>query len=106
MKCDGFLHVLSLLHFTDNSIEIDRQANNYDQLWKIRTIFETLNDAYKKYYNPLEHMAVDEIIVKFKGRVAFGQYIPKEHKHCRMKIFNICVAARYTYNSKVYVGKD
>jgi hypothetical protein len=72
MKCDRFLHVLCLLHFTDNSIEIDRQANNYDQLWKIKTIFDTQNDAYKKYYNPSEHLAVDEIIVKFKRRVVFG----------------------------------
>jgi hypothetical protein len=37
-----------------------------------------LNDAYEKYYNPSEHLAVDEIIVKFKRRVTFKHYIPKK----------------------------
>ncbi|PNF26682.1 hypothetical protein B7P43_G03391 [Cryptotermes secundus] len=72
----------------------------------MRTIFDTLNDAYKNYYNPSEHLAVDEIIVKFKGRVVFGQYIPKEPESCRIKIFRICDTAGYTYSLKVYVGKD
>jgi hypothetical protein len=28
-----------------------------------------LNNAYAKFYNPSEHLAVDKIIVLFKGRV-------------------------------------
>jgi hypothetical protein len=62
MKHDRFLR---FLHFTDNNAEIDKQADNYDRLWKIRGVFDTLNDAYEKYYNPSEHLAVEEIIVKF-----------------------------------------
>jgi hypothetical protein len=34
----------------------------------MRTIFDKLSDAYAKYYSPAEHLAVDEIIVLFKGR--------------------------------------
>jgi hypothetical protein len=45
----------------------------------MRTIFDTLNDAYEKYYNASKHLAIDEIIVIFKGRVVFRQYIPKKH---------------------------
>jgi hypothetical protein len=29
--------------------ETDRQADSYDRLWKIWTVFDTLNDAYEKY---------------------------------------------------------
>jgi hypothetical protein len=65
MKRDRFLHILRFLNFTDNNAEIDIQADNYDRLWKIRTIFNSLNDAYEKYYNPSEHLAVNEIIIKF-----------------------------------------
>jgi hypothetical protein len=43
MKRDRFLHILLFLHYTDNNMEIDKQADNYDRLWKIRTIFDTLN---------------------------------------------------------------
>jgi hypothetical protein len=46
----------------------------------MRTIFEKLNDAYAKYYSPTEHLAIDEVIVLFKVRVIFKQYIPKKHK--------------------------
>jgi hypothetical protein len=38
-----------------------------------------LNDTYAKFYNPSKHSAV-LIIVLFKGRVIFRQYIPKKHK--------------------------
>ncbi|PNF17185.1 hypothetical protein B7P43_G06584 [Cryptotermes secundus] len=106
LKRDRFLHILRFLHFTDNNAGIDRQADNYDRLWKIRTIFDTLNDGYEKYYNPSEHLAVDEIIVKFKGRVIFRQYIPKKHKRFGIKIFKLCDSAGYTYDMKVYLGKD
>ncbi|PNF24473.1 hypothetical protein B7P43_G09102, partial [Cryptotermes secundus] len=72
----------------------------------IRTIFNTLNDAYEKYYNPSEHLAIDKIIVKFKRRVVFRQYIPKKHERFGIKIFKICDAAGYTYDMKVYLGKE
>jgi hypothetical protein len=65
-----------------------------------------LDDTIEKYYNPLKHLAVDKITVKFKGRVVFRQYIPKKHRHFRIKIFNICDAAGYTCNMTVYIGKD
>jgi hypothetical protein len=106
MKRDRFLHILRFLHFTDNNAEIDRKAYNYDRLWKIRTIFDTLNDAYQKYYNPSEDLAIDEVIVKFKGRVVFRQYIPKKHKRFGIKIFKLCDAAGYTVDMKVYSGRD
>jgi 5-methylcytosine-specific restriction endonuclease McrBC regulatory subunit McrC len=43
----------------------------------MRTIFDMLNDAYAKYYSPTEYLAIDEIIVLFKGRVVFKQYIQR-----------------------------
>jgi hypothetical protein len=30
------------------------------------------SDTYAKFYNPSEHLAVDEVIVLFKGRVIFS----------------------------------
>jgi len=79
MTRDRFLHTLQFLHFADNSQRPD-PGGEYDRLWKIRTVFDTLNQAYPKFYNPSEHLAVDEVIVKFQGRVIFRQYIPKKSK--------------------------
>jgi len=73
MTRDRFLHILRFSRRPDPSGE-------YDRLWKIRTVFDTLNQAYPKFYNPLEHLTVDEVIVKFQGRVIFRQYILKKRK--------------------------
>ena len=70
MTQDRFLYMLHFLHFADNAQKPD-EGKEYDQLWKVRTVFDTLNEAYAKYYNPLEHLAVVKVIVKFKGRVIF-----------------------------------
>jgi hypothetical protein len=51
----------------------------------MRTIFDKLNNSYAKYYSPMEHLAVDEIIVPYKSRVIFKQYIPKKHKQFWIK---------------------
>jgi len=37
----------------------------------MRTVFDKLIDSYTKYCSLPEHLAVDEIIVVFKGRVLF-----------------------------------
>ena len=63
MTRDRFLHILRFLHFADNSQRPD-QSEEYDWLWKLRTVFDTLEDNYAKFYNPLENLAVDEVIVK------------------------------------------
>ena len=85
---DRFLQILQFLHFADNSRRSD-PVEEYDRLWKIRTVFDTLNQTYPKFYNPLEHLAVDEVIVKFKGRVVFMQYIPKKRKRFGIKIYKL-----------------
>jgi hypothetical protein len=77
-----------------------------DILWKIRGLFETLKANFSKFYNPSEHLAVDKVIVKFKGRVIFKQYIPKKHKCFGIKIYKLCDSTGYTYDMDVYVGKD
>ena len=105
MAQDRFLHILRFLHFADNSQRPD-EGEEYDRLCKLRTVFDTLNVAYAKFYNPSEHLAVDEVIVKFKGRVIFTQYIPKKRKHFGIKIYKFCDESGYTYDTRVYLGRD
>jgi hypothetical protein len=68
-KRDRSFHILRFLHNRDNNAEIERKADNCDRLWEIRTNFDILNDALENYYNPSEHLAADEIILKIKRRV-------------------------------------
>lgn len=40
---------------------------------------DILKKKFSKFYSPSEHLALDKVIVKFKGRAIFQQYIPKKH---------------------------
>ena len=71
---------------------------------EIRTLFDTQNEACAKFYNPSEHLSVDEVLVKFKGRVIFRQYVPKKRKCFGIKIYKLCDESGYTYDMRVYLG--
>ena len=97
MPRDRYLH---FLHFTDNNKKVpDMKDENYDQLWKIINLFDILNDKFSKFYNPSKHLAVDEVIVKFKGRVIFRQYIHKKPRDQNLQ----CDETGYTYDMTVYL---
>ena len=49
---------------------------------------------------------MDEVIVNFKGRVIFRQYIPKKIKCFSFKIYKLCDEARYTCAKRTNLGKD
>jgi len=49
---------------------------------------------------------VDEVIVKFKGRVIVRQYIPKKRKCFGIKIYKLCEESGYTYDMTVHLGTD
>src|SRR5215510_9810950 len=100
MTRDRFLHILRFLHFADNS-QRPNKREECDRLWKIRTVFDKLKDSYAKFYNPSEHLAVDEIIVSFKGRVIIRQYFPKKRKRFGIKIYKVCDESGYTYDMRV-----
>jgi hypothetical protein len=106
MKRDRFLHTLHFLHFTDNKNEPDLTDVNSDRIRKMRNLFDILKENFSKFYNPSEHLAVDEVIVRFKGYVIFRKYIPKKHKCFGIKIYKLFDETGYTYDMTVYLGRD
>ena len=106
MKRDRYFHILRFLHFTENKNEPDMTDENSDWLWKMWNLFEILNQKFSKFYNPSEHLAVDEVTVLYKGRVIFRQYIPKKHKRFGIRIYKLCDETEYTYDMTVYLGRD
>jgi len=103
MACARYYHILRFLHFTGNNRNgVDRTD---DRLWKIRDLFEIIRTNFSKFYNPSEHLAVDEVIVKFKGRIVFKQYILKKCKRFSIKCSNY-VTLQDIHDMNVYLGKD
>ncbi|XP_042897985.1 piggyBac transposable element-derived protein 4-like [Parasteatoda tepidariorum] len=66
MPRDRFLQILGALHFADNSTK-PKNDENYDRLWKLRDVFNLINDSFKKYYSPTEELSIDEVIVNLKA---------------------------------------
>jgi hypothetical protein len=106
MTHDRFLHILWYLHFANNQNTNNNSDPQYDRLWKIRCIFDIINDAFRTYYSPSEHLGVDKVVALFKGRVNFKQYTPKKHKRFGVKIYKLCNISGYTYNMDVYLRKN
>ena len=48
VKQDRLCHMLRFVHFSDIKNEPDKTDDNGDQLWKMRAIFEKLNDSCAK----------------------------------------------------------
>jgi hypothetical protein len=71
----------------------------------VRAVFDSLIDSYAKYCSLTDHLAVDEIIVLFTGRVTFKQYILKIHKQFGIKL-KPCDSKVYTYSRTMHAGKD
>ena len=99
-----YYHILCFLHFTDSDRNgVDRTD---DRLWKIQDLFEIVRKNFSKFYNPYEHLAVDEFIVKLKGMVVFKEYILKKCKCFAIKIIKLCDSTGYIYDMNVYLSKD
>jgi hypothetical protein len=49
---------------------------------------------------------VDKVIISYKGRVVFQQYIPKEHKRFGIKTYEISCSLVYTYDMSMDLGKQ
>jgi len=89
-----YCHILRFLHFTDNNRNgVDRTD---DRLWKIRDLFEIIRTNFSKFYNSSEYLAVDEVILKFKGRIVFKHYSLKKRKRFGIKMFKLCDSTGYT----------
>ena len=97
MARDCFFHILQFLHFKKNDNPPNHDDPDYDRLWKIQKVFDILNNKFYELYNPTEQLAVDEVIVSYKGRVVFRQYIPKRRKRFCIKIYKLCDCLGYTY---------
>jgi hypothetical protein len=89
----------------ENSTRSDHDKQ-YNRWWKLRMISDILNQSYSKFYKPLKHLAVNQVIVKFKDTIIFKQYVLKKRKCFRIKIYELHDDWGHTYDMWVYLGKD
>lgn len=100
-----FKFLLRHLRFDDKETRNDRVT--VDKLAPIRQLYDMFLQNCQSNYSVSEHTTVDEMLVAFRGRCSFRQYIPSKPSKYGIKIFALVDAHTfYAYNLEVYVGKQ
>lgn len=105
MTLKRFHFIQSNLCFDDKSTRIERSI--LDNLAPIRELFDSLVNNCAKIYIPNDNLTIDEMLVAFRGRCKFKQYIPSKPAKYGLKIISLVDATSfYTINMEIYAGKQ
>ena len=86
---------------------MNRTDPNYDRLWKIRPILDTILKQCQGNYHPHRQQSVDEAMIKFKGRSSMKQYMPKKPTKRGFKVWVRADSINgYVCQYEVYTGKQ
>ena len=77
MPRNQFRHILRYIHVVVNSKAPVRTALNFDRLWNVRPLLDSLSKQCIEHYVPHQELSVDESMIGTKCRLSFIQYMPK-----------------------------
>ena len=98
--------LLRFLHLNDSRKQPPRGDPNYDKLYIIRPMLDTIIAQFKSVYMPKAQVSIDESIIGFKGRLSFVQYMPKKPTKWGIKAWVLAESETgYVWNMKIYTGK-
>nr|XP_020139149.1 piggyBac transposable element-derived protein 4-like isoform X1 [Microcebus murinus]XP_020139150.1 piggyBac transposable element-derived protein 4-like isoform X1 [Microcebus murinus]XP_020139151.1 piggyBac transposable element-derived protein 4-like isoform X1 [Microcebus murinus]XP_020139152.1 piggyBac transposable element-derived protein 4-like isoform X1 [Microcebus murinus] len=95
-----FEMLLRMWHFSNNE-----ECPPGDHLFKIQPLLDHLLERFQVAVVPGKEICIDETTMPFHGRLSFMQYINKCHKF-GIKLLKLCLKDGYTWNVKVYCGKE
>jgi hypothetical protein len=62
MKHDRFLHTMRYSYFQNIENFTNRRSPHYDRMWKIRRVYNYLNNKYYILYNPMQEDALSPLL--------------------------------------------
>ena len=90
MSRNRYQQILRVLRFDDANSR--RRNRSEDKFQLIRDVFEQWDLNLRDAYTPGPQMTVDELLVCFRGRCPFRQYIPSKPGKYGTKIWATCEA--------------
>lgn len=84
MTVNRFAEIKRFLHFENN---LNQVTPNIDKFWKLRPIIDMLHDSFHAAADAEEHVAIDEMMVPFKGRSHLKQHLKSKPKKWGFKIW-------------------
>lgn len=107
MGRNRFLLILSNFHINDNSAAPKKGQPEYDPLYKLRPLMNTLSARFQKAYQPAENITIDEGMCKFRGRLVFKQYMPQKPTKYGIKLYMLSESkSGYIWNFNVFCGQS
>jgi len=105
MPLKRFLKILRFLHLNDNA-QPQKGEPNY-KTHKVKPIIDHVNKTFRLLFNPSRYLAVDESMIKFKGRSSLKQYMPMKPVKRGFKMWVLaCSVTGYCLAVSLYEGKD
>lgn len=105
MSVNQFGWFLGNIHLSDNSLMPDRNNPTYDKLYIVCPFLNMMQANFEKYFNPNCEVAVDESMIKFKGRNSVKQYLPMKPVKRGYKVSMMADKSGYCLKFDVYTGK-
>lgn len=100
MSRNRFTTILRMLRFVNHA---DVDVN--DRLHKIRPILNAIIENIKSAFYPGQHLAIDEAMILWRGRLIFRQYIPNKRHKYGIKLYELTTHDGFILNIIIYVGK-
>ena len=107
MPRNRFLEIWNNLHLCDNTKMPRPGEPGYDKLFKVREFLDDLNTNFRVNYNPHREQAVDEAMIKYKGRTSLKQYMPMKPIKRGIKMWCRADSTNgYLCEFDIYTGKS
>lgn len=106
MTVNRFSWLLGNLHLNNNAGMPKRNDPAYDKLYKLRPFLSSLEESFQKCFNLNEHVAIDESMIRFKGRSSLKQYMPKKPIKRGFKVWMLADETGYCWKFIIYTGKS
>ena len=96
-----FLEISKYLHF-DNQLLAPTSTLGYDKLGKIRPVLESIENRFRTTFHLHKEVAIDEAMIKFKGRSSMKQYLPMKPIKRGLKVWVLADS----HNGYVHTRRD
>ena len=102
-----FREISRYLHFVDNTTLAPCEDPSFDRLGKVRPLLDYLGNKFEVLYQPSEHLAVDEAMIKFQGRSTMKQYMPMKPIKRGIKAWVLADSENGLFwRIQIYVGRQ
>ncbi|CAG2228199.1 unnamed protein product [Mytilus edulis] len=106
MKRDRYMQIMRYIHFSNSEQAPQPGDPNYSKLYKIESLMNMFTDSMVNQYIPKRQLSVDEVMVPWKGRLSFKQYMPAKPTKWGIKMWAIAEAnTGYVSFCQVYSGR-